>query len=158
MTDTYGAEARVRALGLQIPRSSMPLGTYIPACQYGGLLYLSGASPRGADEAVIRGRIGVTMSLQDGYAAARLCGLTLLANMRWAVSSLDNIAGILKVNGYVVASEDFEDHPKVIDGCTDLFVDVFGEAGKSARTALGVAHMPRGIPVEVEAIALVRAR
>jgi enamine deaminase RidA (YjgF/YER057c/UK114 family) len=156
MTDINTPEARLLALGLTLPTPSTPIGTYSPYRRAGDVLFLSGVSPRLADNSVVRGRVGESISVESAYSAARLCGMTLLANIQAALGSLDAVEAVLKVTGFVAATLEFEQHPKIIDGCADLFVEVFGEAGRSARSAVGVAGLPRGIPVEVEAIVLVR--
>lgn len=149
-------EQRLKELGLDLPPPPAPLGTYVPFRRAGNLLFLSGVGPRHADGSFVTGRVGAGLDLAQGVAAARLCGLNLLTNLRLAAGSLDAIDTILKVFGMVAAVDGFGDHPKVIDGCTDLFVAVFGDAGRPARSAVGMAHLPRGIPVEIEAIALLK--
>lgn len=147
------AERRLSELGLMLPPPTKPLGNYVPFRIGGSLLFLSGVGPRTADGAVT-GKVGTDLSVEQGYEAARLCGLNLLANMRAAVGSLDRIDTVLKVFGMVNAAPDFAQHPEVINGCTDLFVQVFGDAGRPARSAIGMGSLPRNIAVEVEAIVL----
>ena len=147
-------EARVRALGLTLPPPPAPLGTYVPFRRAGNLLFLSGVGPRLADGGMIAGQVGAELSLGQGIEAARQCGLNLLTNIRACTGSLNAVDTILKVFGMVNAVPGFGDHPKVIDGCTDLFVAIFGDAGKPARSAVGMGSLPRNIAVEIEAVVL----
>jgi enamine deaminase RidA (YjgF/YER057c/UK114 family) len=109
-----------------------------------------------SDGSVIEGRVGEAVSVEDARAAARLTGLNLLAAMREALGSLDRVEVVVKLLGMVNAVPGFRDHPRVIDGCSDLFVDVFGEAGLHARSAVGMGSLPMNIPVEIEAVVAVR--
>lgn len=149
------ADERLGQLGLTLPPPPKPLGNYVPFRLAGNLLFLSGTGPRGVDGSVMTGKVGAEVSVEQAQEAAKLCGLNLLTNMIAAVGRLERINTVLKVFGMVNAVPEFGDHPKVIDGCTDLFVAVFGEAGRPARSAVGMASLPRNIPVEIEAIALV---
>ena len=150
------AEARLKELGLALPNPPKPMANYVPSRIGGGLLFLSGVGPRREDGSHIGGVLGGGLSVEDGYAAARLCGLNLLANMRSALGSLDRVDTILKVLGMVRAVPDFGEQPEVINGCTDLFVEVFGDSGRPARSAVGMGSLPRGIAVEIEAVVLIR--
>jgi enamine deaminase RidA (YjgF/YER057c/UK114 family) len=150
------AERRLAELGLDLPDPPAPLANYVPWRIGGGLLFLSGVGPRRADGASITGVVGADLSVRQGYEAARLCGLNLLANMRRALGSLDRVEGVLKVLGMVRATPDFGEQPEVINGCTDLFAQVLGEAGRPARSAVGMGSLPRGIAVEIEAVVLIR--
>jgi enamine deaminase RidA (YjgF/YER057c/UK114 family) len=120
------------------------------------LLFLSGVGPRRDDGGSITGTLGADLDVKQGYEAARLCGLNLLANMRRALGSLDKVDTVLKVLGMVRAVPDFGQQPEVINGCTDLFVEMLGDAGRPARSAVGMGSLPRGIAVEIEAVVLVR--
>lgn len=151
------ADERFAALGLTLPAPPKPLGNYVPFRLAGNMLYLSGVGPRGADDSIIAGKVGEDLSVEQGYEAAKLCGLNLLTNMIAAVGKLERIDTVLKVFGMVNAPPGFGRHPEVINGCTDLFVSVFGDAGRPARSAVGMGSLPRNIAVEVEAIALVRS-
>lgn len=151
------AEARLAALGLVLPPSPKPMGNYVAWRIGGGLLFLSGVGPRQPDGSFMAGVLGADLTVADGYAAARLCAVNLLANMRAALGSLDRVDTVLKVLGMVRAAPDFGEQPEVINGCTDLFVEVFGEAGRPARSAVGMGSLPRGIPVEIEAVVAIRA-
>lgn len=148
------AEARIAELGLELPPPPKPLGNYVPFRIGGGLLFLSGVGPRRADGTAVTGVVGRDLGVDEAYQAARLCGLNLLTNMRLALGSLDRVATILKVLGMVNAVVNFMEHPRVINGCTDLLVDVFGEDGRPARSAVGMGSLPQGISVEVEAVVL----
>ena len=150
------AQARIAELGLILPPPNKPIGNYVPFRIGGNILYLSGVGPRKPDGATITGKVGAGISIEKGYEAARDCGLQLLRNMEVALGSLDRVDTVLKVLGMVNAAPDFADHPKVINGCTDLFVQVFGDAGRPARSAVGMGSLPRGIAVEVEAVVLIR--
>lgn len=151
------AERRLTDLGIVLPTPPSPIGNYLPWRVGGGLLFLSGVGPRRADGTAITGVLGDGLTVAEGYAAARLCGLNMLANMRTALGSLDRVDTILKVLGMVRATADFGEQPEVINGCTDLFVEIFGDAGRPARSAVGMGSLPRGIAVEIEAVALLRA-
>jgi enamine deaminase RidA (YjgF/YER057c/UK114 family) len=150
------AESRLATLGIALPPAPAPQGNYVPARIGGNLLFLSGVGPRGADGTHVAGVIGADLTVKQGYDAARLCGLNLLANAKAALGSLDRVDTVLKVLGMVRAVPDFGEQPEVINGCTDLFVDVFGENGRPARSAVGMGSLPRGIAVEIEAIFLIR--
>lgn len=150
------ADERLAALGLTLPPPPEPIGNYVPFRLAGNLLFLSGVGPRRADESMITGKVGADLSVEQGYEAAKLCGVNLLVNMIAAVGTLERVDTILKVLGMVNAVPDFGQHPEVINGCTDLFVQVLGEGGRPARSAVGMGSLPRNIAVEVEAIVLVK--
>ncbi len=151
------AEQRIIELGLVLPPPPSPGGNYVPWRIGAGLLFLSGVGPRLADGSSMTGKVGSVVSVAEAYVTARQCGLNLLANMRAALGSLDRVDSILKVLGMVNAIPEFQDHPKVINGCTDLFVEVFGESGRPARSAVGMGSLPGNISTEVEAIVLIKA-
>jgi enamine deaminase RidA (YjgF/YER057c/UK114 family) len=151
------AEQRLAALGLTLPPPPQPLGNYVPFRLAGTLLFLSGVGPRRPDGSMITGKVGAAIDVARGYEAAGLCGLTLLANIRSAAGSLDRVETILKVLGMVNAVPEFTEHPQVINGCTDLFVAVFGDSGRPARSAVGMGSLPLDISVEVEAVVLLKA-
>jgi enamine deaminase RidA (YjgF/YER057c/UK114 family) len=150
------ATERLQALGLTLPPPPAPIGNYVPYRIGGNLLFLSGVGPRKADGGLITGKVGGTLSIEQGYEAAKICALNMLTNMIAALGSLDRVDTILKVLGMVNAGPDFQQHPKVIDGCTDLLVAVFGDNGRPARSAVGMASLPRDIAVEVEAVILIK--
>ena len=150
------ADERLARLGLVLPAAPKPVGNYLPCRRAGNLLFLAGVGPSSADGTMITGKVGTEVSIEQAYEAAKLCGLNLLANMKSSVGTLDRIETVLKVFGMVNAVPEFTRHPQVINGCTDLFVEVFGEHGRPARSAVGMGSLPFNISVEVEAIALVR--
>ncbi len=150
------AEARIAQLGLILPPPPTPVGNYVPWRIGGNMLFLSGVGPRDARGVSTVGKVGQALTVDEGYQAARLCGLNLIANIRSALGSLDRVDTILKVFGMVNAAPNFIEHPKVINGCTDLFVEVFGDNGRPARSAVGMGSLPGNISVEVEAVVLVR--
>jgi enamine deaminase RidA (YjgF/YER057c/UK114 family) len=147
-------EQRLKELMITLPKVGGPIGNYVHARRTGNLLYLSGKGPpEGADGAMSKGKLGAGIAVEDGYRRAREVGLVLIAAIRDALGGdLDRVAAIVKVLGMVNAAPDFEDHPKVINGCSDLFVEVFGERGRHARSAVGMSSLPGGIPVEIEVI------
>jgi enamine deaminase RidA (YjgF/YER057c/UK114 family) len=149
-------EQRLKELKLTLPTLSEPIGNYVQAKQVGNLLYLSGKGPRNEDGSVPKGKLGAGLTIEDGYRAARSTGLMLLAAMKFALGDLERVTDVVKLLGMVNAAPDFEDHPKVINGCSDLFVEVFGERGRHARSAVGMSSLPGGIPVEIEVIVAVR--
>ena len=146
-------EETLTALGLELPPTPKPGGIYKPVLVHGGLAYVSGHPPRSSDGTLIRGRVGADLSLEKGKAAARQVGLGILATLRAGLGSLDRISGVVKVLGMVNATQDFVDHPEVINGCSELFAEVFGEEkGIGVRSAVGMGSLPNNIAVEVEAI------
>lgn len=151
-----GFEERLKELGITLPVTGAALGNYVHAKRAGNLLYLSGKQPPDSGGKTPRGKLGAGMSVDEGYRHARGVGLMLIAAMREALGgNLDRVTEIVKVLGMVNAAADFEDHPKVINGCSDLFVEVFGEHGRHARSAVGMSSLPGGIPVEIEVIVAV---
>jgi enamine deaminase RidA (YjgF/YER057c/UK114 family) len=148
---------RLEHLQITLPEVGAALGNYVHAKRIGNLLYLSGKGPESADGTMPKGKLGAGLSVDEGYRYARQVGLVLIAAMRDALDGdLDRVEGIVKVLGMVNAAPDFEDHPKVVNGCSDLFVEVFGEAGRHARSAVGMSSLPGGIPVEIEVIVAVK--
>jgi len=152
------AEDKIRELGLELGSSGAPAGNYVPAVRTGNLVFISGQLPTRPDGTRPTGKLGQTMGTDDGYAAARLCAVAMLARLREEVGSLDNVKRIVKVVGYVNAAPDFVQQPQVVNGASDLLAEVFGDAGKHARAAIGVSSLPAGVPVEVELIAEVAPR
>ena len=150
------AEARLKELGVVLPASAKPVANYVPYRIVGNVLYLSGQGPRDENGNMLAGKLGAEISIEEGYRRARLVGLGLLAAMRDALGSLDRVDYIVKLLGMVNATPDFNDPPKVINGCSDLFVDVFGEAGRHARSAVGHVTLPNQISVEIEAIVAIK--
>lgn len=150
-------EQRLKDLKITLAPVGKPMGSYVHAKRVGNLLYLSGKGPQDASGKMPKGKLGAGMSVDEGYRHARQVGLVLIAAMKEALGGdLDRVAEIVKVLGMVNAAPDFEDHPKVINGCSDLFVEVFGEHGRHARSAVGMSSLPAGIPVEIEVIVAVK--
>jgi enamine deaminase RidA (YjgF/YER057c/UK114 family) len=145
-------EARLAALGIHLPPVPPPVATYVNAVRTGNLLFLSGKGPLEEGGRRPRGRLGAEYTAEDGYRLARSTGLALLAVLRSELGSLDKVQRVVKVLGMVAATPEFGDHPRVINGCSDLLVQVFGEAGFHARSAVGMASLPFGTPVEIEMI------
>lgn len=145
-------DAQLERLGIELPRVSPPVANYVNVVQTGNLLYLSGKGPLKDDGSLIVGKLGEDLSVDEGYAAARLTGLNLLAALKREVGTLDRVNRIVKVLGMVNAAPRFEDHPKVINGFSDLMVEVFGDRGRHARSAVGMGSLPNGIAVEIEMI------
>jgi enamine deaminase RidA (YjgF/YER057c/UK114 family) len=147
-----GAEARIVELKLQLPAPPKPVATYIPCVQVKELVYVSGHGPLRPDKTMITGRVGADLTEAEGKEAARVVGLAILASLRNYLGSLDRVTRLVKVLGMVNAAPDFQNHPAVINGFSDLMVEVFGEPGKGARSAVGMGSLPGNIAVEVEAI------
>ena len=149
-----GAEARLKDKGITLPTPTTPLANYVGAVQTGNLLFLSGHGPfRPQGKFTHVGKVGRELTVEQGYQVAREVGLNLLATTRATLGSLDRVKRVVKVLGMVNSAEEFGDQPKVINGFSDLMVEVFGEAiGKHARSAVGMAGLPLGIPVEIEMI------
>ena len=146
-------EQRFAALHLELPPAPKPVAVYRPVIVAQGLAYVSGHGPVCLDGSLIKGRVGADLSLEDGHAAARQVGLAILATLRAHVGSLDKVGRVVKVLGMVNSAPNFYDHPKVINGCSELFAQVFGEAdGIGARSAVGMGPLPGNIAVEIEAI------
>jgi enamine deaminase RidA (YjgF/YER057c/UK114 family) len=149
MPPTSSPEEALAASGLTLPQLPAPGGNYLSAKQVGPILYLAGVVSTSPD-GPITGTCGLNRSIDDGYAAARACALTQLAVLKRELGSLDRIAEILTVNGYVNAAPGFPDSPAVINGASDLFVQLFGEAGRHVRAAIGVSALPRNALVEIQ--------
>ena len=150
------AEARLKELDIVLPSLGTPVANYLPYRLAGNILYLAGQGPRDESGKQLTGKLGKDISVEEGYRRARLVGLGLLAAMREALGSLDRVDYIVKLLGMVNAVPDFNDSPKVINGCSDLFVEVFGDAGRHARSAVGNVMLPNQISVEIEGIVAVK--
>ena len=147
------AEARIKEIGLALPPPPKPGGNYVPGVRVGDLLFLSGHGPGRVDGVpAARGKVGRDLSIEDGYKVAREVGINLLGTAKALLGSLDKVKRVVKVLGMVNSAEGFGDQPKVINGFSDLMVEVFGENGRHARSAVGMAELPSGIPVEIEMI------
>lgn len=148
-------ESRLKTLGITLPALPQAGGNYLPARTVGQMVYLAGViSTRGGE--ILAGTVGAGRSVEDGYAAARECALTQLAVLTAHLGSLDNVKNIVTVNGYVNAVPGFPDSPKVINGASDLFVEIFGDAGRHVRAAIGVPALPKNALVELQMTVEVR--
>lgn len=147
------AEAKLKSLGLELPPPPKPAGVYQPVVIVGNLAYVSGHGPLRGDGTMITGRVGADLDQQGGYQAARQTGLAILASLRSKLGSLDRVKRVVKTLGMVNAAPDFQQHPAVINGFSELFAEVFGkENGVGARSAVGMGSLPGNIAVEVEVI------
>jgi enamine deaminase RidA (YjgF/YER057c/UK114 family) len=147
------AEDRLKEKNITLPKPATPVANYVGAVRTGNLLFVSGHGPIRDGRPIARGKVGKDLSVEEGYQMAREVGLSLLATVRASLGSLDRVKRIVKVLGMVNSADGFGDQPKVINGFSDLMIEVFGEAiGKHARSAVGMAALPMGIPVEVEMI------
>ena len=145
-------EARLIALGLVLPPAGAPVANYVPVVVHAGLAAVSGQLPRDG-ERLVTGQVGTDLTVDDGKAAARLCALAILAQLRDALDGdLDRVVRCVQLTGFVNAAPGFSEHPQVINGASDLMVEVFGDAGRHARAAVGAASLPLGAAVEVAAI------
>ncbi len=145
-------EERLRELGIELPEPPPPVGNYIGAVTVGNLVFLSGHGPRSASGEYSSGKVGGELTLEQGQEEARQVGLNMLATLRAEIGDLDRVRRVVKVLGMVNAAPDFRDHPKVIDGFTDIMVEVLGGKGRGARSGVGMGTLPFQIPVEVEMI------
>ncbi len=146
-------DARVAELNLELPPAPKPMGVYSPCAVSRGFAFVSGHGPLKADKSLITGKIGKDLDLQAGKVAARQTGLAILATLRESLGSLDRVKRVVKILGLVNSTPEFTEHPAVINGCSELFVEVFGnEAGVGARSAVGAGSLPGNIAVEIEAI------
>ncbi|MGH6862197.1 MAG: RidA family protein [Phyllobacterium sp.] len=143
---------RLTALGIVLPPAPSPIANFVTHIVEGNLLYLSGQGPREDDGFMHKGKVGGGVSVEEAYRHARLTGINLLAVMHSALGDLNRVKRVVKLLGMVNAVPEFGDHPAVINGCSDLFIDVFGEAGNHARSAVGFGSLPGNITVEIEAI------
>ncbi len=145
-------EQRLAALGIVLPTAAAPAANYVPAVAIDGLLHISGQIPFDESGGLIRGRLGETMDVAAGAAAARRCAIGLIAQMHAALGELSRVRRVVKLGVFVSSTPDFTDQPEVGNGASDLMVAVFGDAGRHARSAVGVAVLPRGVAVEIDAI------
>ncbi|MCV2880260.1 RidA family protein [Sedimentimonas flavescens] len=144
-------DARLSELGITLPGAPAPAANYVPFVRSGNQLFVSGQISNGP-EGLIKGRLGADMDVSEGALAARFCGLALIAQAKAALGDLDRIKRVVKLVGFVNSTPDFIDQPKVINGCSDLMVEVFGEAGRHARSAVSAASLPLGVSIEIEGI------
>ncbi|MGN3974420.1 RidA family protein [Tsuneonella sp. SYSU-LHT278] len=148
-------EARLAELGIELPEAAAPVAAYVPVVISGGLAHVSGQLPF-VDGNLVKGRLGESVPLEDGVRAARACGLMILAQLKAALGSLDRVERIVKLGAFVNSTGEFDAQPKIANGASELMVEVFGDAGKHARSAVGVPVLPLGAAVEVDAIVAVR--
>ncbi len=144
--------SRLKALDLVLPEVTAPVANYVPYLHMNGLLFVSGQLPMREGKLAVSGRLGENLSLEQGADAAKICVLNILAQAQAALGDLDRIAQALRLNGFVAASHDFTDHPKVINGASDLLVEILGPRGPHTRIAVGVGSLPLGAAVEIDAI------
>ncbi|MEI7875526.1 MAG: RidA family protein [Alphaproteobacteria bacterium] len=145
-------EERLKELGIELTKPTTPMGSYVNAVRTGNLLYLAGKGPGLPGKPLPVGKLGRDFSIDQGYGFARDTGLSILAALKEELGDLDRVKRIVKVLGMVNATSEYGSQPEVINGCSDLFVEVFGERGRHARSAVGMGSLPRGIPVEIEVI------
>jgi len=145
-------ESRLQELGLVLPVPPKPVATYIPAVRTGNLLFLSGVLPSRDGQLVMTGKLGHALSIEQGIEAARIAVLNALAIVKMEAGSLDRVKRIVKMVGHIASAPGFTDQPQVLNGASDLLVEIFGDAGRHARVAVGAAELPRQAPVEIELI------
>ena len=150
------AEARLKELGLTLPNVPAAVANYLPYRIAGNLLFLAGQGPRTSDGGYLTGKVGGEVSVDEGYKRARIVGMQLLATMKLALGSLDRVDQVVKMLCMVNAVPDFKDHPKVANGMSDLFVEVFGENGRHGRSAVGMGSLPNQISVEIEGVIAIK--
>src|SRR3954467_12600192 len=150
-------DQRLSELGIALPQPAAPVASYVPAVEHNGLLYISGQISFAEDGSLIKGRLGEDMDLDAGLAAARRCGIMLLAQIKAAVGSLDRVERIVKLGVFVNSAAAFTDQPKVANGASELMQEVFGDAGPHARSAVGVPVLPLGAAVEIDAVVQIKA-
>ena len=154
MTDI---ERRIEELGITLPESPQPIANYVPTVRTGNLLFVAGLGPAArADGTTPNGKVGKDLTLEEGYEAARLVGINLLARLKRSLGDLDRVERIVKLLSMVNCVPEFTQQPQVANGCSDLLVEVFGEKGRHARSAVGMASLPNDIPVEIEMIVEIR--
>ncbi len=150
-------EAKLQELGFALPNPPQPVAAYLPALQVGNLLFLSGTTCYENGKLLYTGRVGAELTLEQGYLAARQAALNLLSVIKATLGDLDQVDRVVKLNGYVNSSQDFDRQPEVINGASELLEKLFGERGRHARTSIGVSSLPAHIPVEIEMIVQVRS-
>ncbi len=147
-----GAEQKLKEMGLMLPEQATAVGNYVPAVRVGNLLFVSGHGPFKDDQIKIAGKLGRDLTVEEGYKVARNVTMNCLASIRSVLGDLDKVKRFVKLLGMVNCTEDFKEQPKVINGCSDLLVELFGDSGKHARSAVGMQALPFEIPVEIEMI------
>ena len=149
-------EEKMKELGIELPAPPKPMGAYVPYVIAGALVYIAGEKATVNDELVFKGKVGKDLTLDEGYEAARIAGLNCLGSLKAAVGSLDTIERIVKVVGYVNSAKGFNKQPQVINGASELLLEIFGDRGKHVQVAVGVNELPSDSPVEVEMIAYLK--
>lgn len=149
--------ARLQALGLTLPEAPAPVANYVPHLIAGDLLFVSGQISKAPDGTILKGRLGDNLSLADGQTAARYCALNILAQANAALGDLDRVAQVMRLTAYVASAPGCGDQPAVVNGASDLMVEVLGEAGRHTRVAVGVAALPAGCAVEIDAIIRIKS-
>lgn len=149
-------EARIAALGLELPEAVAPAFQYVAVVVHAGVAWVSGQIPRSGSQVLMTGKPGGEVSLDQARTAARACVLQGLSQLRQALGSLDRVERVLKVTGFVASATGFTQQPQILDAASELLVEIFGDAGRHARSAIGVAELPRGVPVEIEMVLAVR--
>ena len=150
--DSSLVDKKIEELGIQLQKPVKPVANYVTTVQTGNLVFTSGHGPIGDDGQLILGQLGTDMDIEGGYQAARAVGIGLLSTLKATLGNLDRIKKIVKLVGFVNSSADFKDQPAVVNGASDLFVEIFGDKGRHARSAVGMVQLPGGIVVEVEMI------
>ena len=145
-------EEKLKAKGLELPPSPKPIANYVRTVRTGNIVYVAGSGPDREGGPRWRGKLGRNISIEEGYQAAQACALNMLASLKVEIGDLSRVRRIVKLLGMVNAEPEFGDHPKVINGASDLLVDIFGDQGRHARSAVGMGSLPNGIPVEIEMI------
>jgi len=151
-TSSGDVEAALTQLGITLPVAPQPVANYVQAVRAGKLVFLAGTAPKNPDGTLVTGKVGTDLTVDQGYQAARLVGINLLASLKAEVGDLNNVRRIVKVFGMVNADPTFTQHPSVINGISDLMVAVFGDCGKHARSAVGMGSLPSGIAVEIDMV------
>lgn len=149
---SFDPELRLKELGIVLPETSSPVANYVNTVVSGNLLYVSGKGPLKSDGTYIEGKVGKDLTPEEAYQAARLTGINLIATIKSAIGDLRKVKRIIRVTGMVNAVPEFSEHPKVINGCSDLLVQVFGERGRHTRAAVGMGSLPSNIAVEIDLI------
>lgn len=149
-------EDRLKEMGIELPPPRAPAGNYVSAVRTGNLVFLAGVGPRKPNGELVIGKVGRDLTVEQGYEAARWCAVSLLTNLRAEIGDLDNVVRMVKLLGMVNSDPDFTQPPAVMNGCSDLLVEVLGDRGRHARCAVGMATLPNGMAVEVESVVEVR--
>ena len=152
----YDVEERIKSLDIELPEVGAPVANYVNSVRTGNLVYTAGKGPNLPEGGYVTGQVGSDLTVEEGYAAARLAGIQLLAALKAELGDLNKVKRIVKVKGMVNGAPGFGNQPEVINGCSDLLVEVFGDRGKHARAAVGMGSLPRNIAVEIELIAEVQ--